>query len=81
MLIYATCSFAPEENEAVVDHVLRRSTELVETVPLSLPITNVMPGLTSWQAQRFDESLVNAVRILPDDLWDGFFLVQLTKPS
>ena len=78
-LVYATCSFAPEENEAVVDHVLRRNAGSVEVVPLRLPITRIMPGLTIWQEQRFDDSLIHAVRILPDDRFDGFFLVKLRK--
>ena len=78
-LVYATCSFAPEENEAVIHHLLRRNHGAVQTVPLRLPIPATMPGLTRWRKDGFDDALVNAVRILPNDLFDGFFLVKLRK--
>jgi 16S rRNA (cytosine1407-C5)-methyltransferase len=78
-LVYSTCSFAPEENEAVLDFVLRRFGASVQLLPMTLPISNVMPGLTRWRNRTFDPSLVHAARILPTDLFDGFFLSRLTK--
>lgn len=77
-LVYCTCSFAPEENEAVVRAVLDELGDAVAPVPSPLPATlspfapiPALPGL----------DLPEAWRILPDALWDGFFLVRLVKKS
>ena len=69
-LVYSTCSFAPEENEAVVNDVLAACGDAVRVSPVTFPAdVPVMPGI----------GLPGAVRILPDTTWDGFFLVRLVK--
>ncbi len=78
-LVYSTCSFAPEENEAVVSDVLRRVGEKVAIRPIDLPWPHVQPGLTHWQTQTYHPDLRHAVRILPDAVQDGFFLCRLVK--
>ncbi|MCK7504071.1 MAG: hypothetical protein MZV70_08160 [Desulfobacterales bacterium] len=49
-----TCTFAPEENEAVVSRVLADAP--VELEPLELPVPHA-PGLTSFEGERFDPRL------------------------
>ncbi len=78
-LLYSTCSFAPEENEAVVDFLLGRSPDEVEILPIDLPVQNLMDGLLSWQKKRFHPSVALAKRILPTEEMDGFFLALLHK--
>ncbi len=79
-LLYCTCSFAPEENEAVVDHVLRRQDRL-RVIPIELPAAGarIQNGLDRWQGDRFDPQVRHAVRILPDRRFDGFFLCLMEK--
>jgi len=80
-LLYCTCSFAPEENELVVQALLRREPE-VETLPLQPPPgVSVTSGLSLWREKRLDPRLANALRLLPDALWDGFFVCLLRKPA
>lgn len=73
-LVYCTCSFAPEENEHVVLEVLRsfpgtvRATSALPYLPAEPPLHT--PGIGE---------LTEAIRVLPDDVWDGFFLVRLEK--
>lgn len=81
VVLYCTCSFAPEENEAVVDAVLRDWGEAVETEPISLPIKNVQPGLAGWGERGFHPAVAAAVRILPTAEMDGFFLCRLRKTA
>ena len=81
VVLYCTCSFAPEENEAVVDHALREWEGTVEVEPLEISLPNAMPGLTTWQGRDFDPSIRFACRILPTDDMHGFFLCQLRKRS
>jgi NOL1/NOP2/sun family putative RNA methylase len=77
VILYVTCTFAPEENEAVVSRVL---SELpVDLEPLDLPVRTA-PGLTSFDGQRFDARLEGAARIYPHHFDSGgLFLAKLRK--
>lgn len=59
ILVYATCSFAPEENELVVDHVLRNyDTEVI-------PIQYGSEGLTEFGGIEFNPQVRNTRRFYP----------------
>ena len=75
-LVYSTCSFACEENERVVQHLLKRTDAELETVTLDLP--NARSGTVVGKAPP---ELSRTLRILPDEHWDGFFLARIRKPS
>jgi len=73
-VVYSTCTFAPEENEAVVDHVLDEGCRLVG---FECPLESA-PGVTEWDGQRFDDSLELARRIYPHhNDTGGFFCAKL----
>lgn len=80
-LLYSTCSFSPEENESPLQHLLERHGAHLKTLPLSLPFDNVQKPLTRWGKEMFDDRIQNAVRILPTDTIDGFFICLLEKTS
>ena len=69
---------APEENELVVNRLLGSAAN-ADVVGLTPPGCAWCPGVTSWRDKTLDARLDRAVRILPDDLWDGFFLCLLVK--
>lgn len=75
-LVYCTCSFAPEENELVVNHLLE-----TEAAAEIVPVTGGpgVPACVEWQGSILDERLTRARRIVPDDLFDGFFLARIVK--
>jgi NOL1/NOP2/sun family putative RNA methylase len=76
-ILYVTCTFSPEENEAVVSAVLGEG--LAELEPLDLPIPHA-PGLTSFGEHRFDPRMVGAARIYPHHLDSGgLFLAKLRR--
>ncbi len=76
-VLYVTCTFAPEENEAVVSRVL--DDEPVELEPLELPVDHA-PGLTRFEDLRFDGRLVGAARVYPHHLDSGgLFLARLRR--
>jgi 16S rRNA (cytosine1407-C5)-methyltransferase len=74
-MIYCTCAFSPEENELVVDHLLRAEPE---AVLLSLSGPGV-PGLTSWNGRPLEPHLARCRRVLPDEVFDGFFIARIAK--
>jgi len=61
-VVYSTCTFAPEENEAVVDHVLDR--EDCRVGDLDLPV-ETRPGVTEWEGASFDPAVTRTRRIYP----------------
>lgn len=80
-LLYSTCSFSPEENESPLQHLLERHGAHLKTIPLTLPFDNVQKPLERWGKEVYDERIQNAVRILPTDTVDGFFICLLEKSS
>lgn len=77
-LVYSTCTFAPEENEGTVDHLLRHYPEAtVEPIGLDLP--NAIGGLRSWHQQAFDPRLEQAVRVVPTEFMEAFFVCRIAK--
>lgn len=77
-LVYATCSFSPEENERVVSDALARHPD-ADVVPWEAPVAPTMAGLTAWEGRELDPRLALATRVLPGPERDGFFLCVLTK--
>ena len=77
ILVYSTCSFAPEENEMVVDRLLQDFSNI--TVE---PIEYGSSGLTRFGNLIFDDQLRNARRLYPH-LHDttGFFIARLRVSS
>lgn len=74
-VLYSTCTFAPEENEAVVQHALNREDCRVVDFDLGLEHS---PGLTEWEDDSYDESLEQAARIYPhQNDTGGFFVAKL----
>jgi 16S rRNA C967 or C1407 C5-methylase (RsmB/RsmF family) len=73
IMVYSTCSFAPEENEMVVDNLLRNFGNI--TVE---PVNYGSSGLTRFGDLKFDGQLKDAKRLYPH-LHDttGFFLARL----
>ena len=78
-LVYSTCSYAPEENEQVVDHLLK-------TYP-NADITEIMikgiktrKGLTKWEHLDFDKRLSKTARVFPQDNDSiGFYVAKIIK--
>ncbi|XVH31477.1 RsmB/NOP family class I SAM-dependent RNA methyltransferase [Haloferacaceae archaeon DSL9] len=74
-VVYSTCTFAPEENEAVVDHVLRK--ERCRVVPFDPPLQTA-PGVTAWEDEEYDESVTDTHRVYPHfNDTGGFYCAKL----
>ncbi|WP_324662986.1 RsmB/NOP family class I SAM-dependent RNA methyltransferase [Haloarcula sediminis] len=74
-VVYSTCTFAPEENEAVLDHVL--AAEDCELVEFDLSLAH-REGVTEWQGSEFDPGVRKAKRIYPHfNDTGGFFCAKL----
>lgn len=79
VMVYCTCSFAPEENESVVAHLLKRTSAELLDIDLPLP-ASAQNGVTEWRDRKIKGGLEKTVRIRPDEVWNGFFIAKLRKP-
>ena len=76
-LVYSTCTYAPEENEEVLQYALENFNIEIEKVDLPF---KTRKALTEWQGKKFDKSMENACRIFPqDNNTEGFFFAKIKK--
>ena len=78
VLVYSTCTFAPEENEAAIDWVLRKDTGL-KIAAIELPGIPNYPALRSWNDRPFAAAVAKTFRVLPDAAMQGFFMAKLIR--
>jgi 16S rRNA (cytosine1407-C5)-methyltransferase len=76
-IVYSTCTLTPEENEFVVNTILKKYPVEIEAIKLPVPSRD---GFTSFNGVELHPSLVYAGRVLPWEIdSDGFFIVKLRK--
>jgi NOL1/NOP2/sun family putative RNA methylase len=78
VLVYSTCTMAPEENEAVVDYLLRTHSD-AHTMPLDLKPPNRIPTVREWNGRVFAPDVGNCVRLQPSESIEAFFVCKLEK--
>lgn len=79
-LIYSTCTFEPDEDEVVLDWILRKYPNLKITRIDSLQILpNKKEGITFWNNKNLNSQVQNIMRILPTDTFTGFTLAKIIK--
>ena len=81
VMVYSTCTIAPEENESVVTQLLARQPE-AEVREAELPGLVMRPGLREWETESFPEAVTRCRRILPQDNdTEPFFLALIRRPA
>jgi 16S rRNA (cytosine1407-C5)-methyltransferase len=79
-VVYSTCTLLPEEDEGVVDAVLRKFGGKVRIVTVSAKLPGSAQGLTQNGAEQYLPELVNSLRLWPHRLGTaGFFACLLEK--
>jgi NOL1/NOP2/sun family putative RNA methylase len=76
-LVYATCTYNPQENEAVVDYLLKNREAKLLPIQTGLAVE---PGLGEWQKEHYDRELQKTARFYPhrtDSV--GFFMARIGK--
>lgn len=78
-VVYSTCTFAPEENEAVLNAVMGDRANL-EPIPFSG--LRGQPGITRWQGQSYRPDIHLACRYFPHiNDTGGFFVARLRRTT
>ncbi len=77
-LLYSTCTHSPEENEEVVDFLLKKFEDL-EIENIVIPLKS-RQGIQEWKGEKFHEEINKSKRIYPhDNDTEGFFLAKIKK--
>ena len=78
-IVYSTCTHAPEENEEVLDFVLKEFGKNIKIETISLPI-KCRSGITKWEEKSYSKEVENSCRIYPQDNdTEGFFIAKLRR--
>jgi len=78
-LVYSTCTLTPEENELVINKLLRKYPIEIEKIDLPIEHRN---GFTNYNGEELHHDLNKAIRILPWEVdSDGFFMIKLRKTA
>jgi len=75
-LVYSTCTFSPEENEAVVAWFLKKSEGAFVLESFDLPGVPRYPAVTTFHDKPFKHDLSACWRVLPDEVFSGFFIAK-----
>lgn len=79
-LVYSTCTMAPEEDEMVVERLLRRQSD-ARNVPLAEElVVTTEPSIHRWNDKNLD-STAHARRVFPGTGSEAFFVAKLQKAS
>lgn len=78
-MIYSTCTLAPEEDEMIVDYLVKNFD--VEVEQLNLPL-KFREGVCSWEGRELSGEVKKCLRLYPQDNdTDGFFVAKIKKLS
>ncbi len=77
-IIYSTCTFAPEENEKVVDSILQNHS--VKLKKINIENLTIGKGIDHWRGETYDKEIQKCGRIWPHhNDTDGFFIARIEK--
>ena len=80
-MVYSTCSLEPEENEGVVDQLLKKFPD-ADVVKVKLPGLKIGQPVFEFDGIVYDPRIKNVLRIWPQDNdTEGFFIAKIRKNS
>lgn len=80
-IVYSTCSISPEENELVIDRIVRKYPVQIEKIS-ELHSVRYRPGLTEYGKHKLNSQLKHAIKTSPlNEPIEGFFMVKLKKTA
>jgi 16S rRNA (cytosine1407-C5)-methyltransferase len=80
ILVYSTCTLAPEENEAITHFILSNYPDM-ELIPVNIDSQYARPGIKSFGKQIFRSDVTNTLRLLPSEENEGFYIAKFKKVS
>ncbi|MFA5060898.1 MAG: RsmB/NOP family class I SAM-dependent RNA methyltransferase [Candidatus Pacearchaeota archaeon] len=76
-MVYSTCTLAPEEDEMIINSLIKNHNVKIEKINLPLKFRE---GIIVWEGEKLSDELKKCARIYPqDNNTDGFFLCKIKK--
>lgn len=79
VLVYSTCTMAPEENEQRVSKLLDRLGDRATLLSVSLEHLPVLPPVMEWKEKPFHKDVKKTLRIKPTKDVEGFYVAKIQK--
>lgn len=80
-IVYSTCTYAPEENELVVEAALQEFGSTLQLRPARIDGLTSSPGITRWDGRALSRSVEKAIRIWPHQNDTGGFFVAVFEKA
>lgn len=83
LIVYSTCTYAPEENELIVNDLLEEcGANALRLLPARIDGLSCSPGITCWDGRQLSEDLSRTMRLWPhQNDTGGFFVAVLEKTA
>ena len=79
MIVYSTCTISPEENEGVIDWILKKEKGKLRVETIVLPGIQTMQGIEKCLDETYSPEVKKTLRIIPSVNMEGFFVAKLKK--
>lgn len=82
VIVYSTCTMNVIENELIIDSMLNDKEFKIEILPIEKKYKNLPESINpilKWENQYFHSSINNALRILPSQRIEGFFICKIMR--
>lgn len=78
-IVYSTCTLAPEENEGVVDWILKREKGRIQIEAVRIPKLEMSKVILTWNGKTYHGEVSKTTRILPSNSMEGFYVAKIRK--
>ena len=79
VMVYSTCTLAPEENEMMVDFALRDLKDVLKIEKIDLDFKYKLPVLDHFAEMRFHPMVKDCLKAMPSEISEGFFIAKFRK--
>jgi 16S rRNA (cytosine1407-C5)-methyltransferase len=80
LLVYSTCTIAPEENEQVISYLLKHNPSAQVLNTANYPLTTTS-ALLNYNGNSYHPQVKNCLRLIPSTLNKPFFIAKITKQT
>ena len=80
IIVYSTCTLNIYENEMIINNILKSKEVIIQEIePKLKEIECSIKPFLSFENNSFDESISKCLRLVPNDIYEGFFICKLKK--
>ncbi len=78
-IVYSTCTLSPEENEGVIDWILKKEKDAIQLEQVHVPNMDFASPVLSLGAKTYNPEVAKTARVLPSELYEGFYIAKIRK--